>query len=136
MYAAEAIASNGASFGTEPSIAMTPVATTSSTATVPRMIPQAYRSEPRKPKAAPIAVTLIVAGPGLPMTTGGKDKREQLSPKFRLGKKRFGHLTPSVLPRAKRRYGKAAGSVLNDRAWRAPEGFSRSPCRVRPYRPG
>ena len=36
---------------------------------MPSTMPARYGTERRKPKLAPRAVTLIVAGPGLPMTT-------------------------------------------------------------------
>ena len=46
----------------------TPVATASNTATVPAMAPETNRRDRRAPNAAPVAVTAIVDGPGVPIT--------------------------------------------------------------------
>ena len=61
--------STGPACGTESSSDTKPTATASRTAIVPMTRPDRYRIDRRNPKAAPTAVTLIVDGPGLPMTT-------------------------------------------------------------------
>ena len=48
--------------------ATTPVATASRTADVPAMAPDTKPRERRIPNAAPVAVTAMVDGPGVPIT--------------------------------------------------------------------
>src|SRR5690349_17580648 len=67
MYAADTPIRTGRSAGTARSVAVIPVATATRTTDVPTTIPARYASERRTPKAAPVAVRLMVAGPGLPM---------------------------------------------------------------------